>query len=335
MRKLCGRIRLSVIGICAAVMLLVICQQPAGGVIVLGGTDANGTSDPGLGRNLNPAPNNLSNYVGTWGAFLGTPIAPRYFITANHIGNAGSGTFLFNNGTATQTTYTGVTLAGSNNDLAIWKISDSSPAFTLYAPLYTASTEAGNALVDIGRGTARGTVVNSPSPSTGQAGWNWVEPSDSKISWGTNTVGAIVTKVGVVTQTDPPSGFGGDFLKWSFNNNGNPNTGILSDGDSGGPTFVFNPTDAQYELAGINSLVDTVSQDQNGSGLTAALYDARGFWDGPNQVTGSDPVPLSSYSTRISSEISFIDGITGVPEPGSLGLLTMGMAALMWRRRGN
>jgi hypothetical protein len=296
-------------------------------VIVLGGRNSAGALD-NSGRNINPAPSNLSSYVGTWGSYLGTPIAPRYFITANHIGDGGSGgTFAYSNGTLSPTLYT-ASLAGVQNDLAIWKISDSNPAFTLFAPLYTGSNETGNALVTIGRGTQRGSPVTSPTTMQ-QAGWNW-GPSDSAISWGANTV------AGVGPVTNPPAGFGGDFVQFAFNNNSNPDTGILSVGDSGGPTFVFNPADNQYELAGINALVDQVSSQPDSASnpqflMNAALYDKRGFYDGPNQVMGESPMPLSSYASSTASAMSFIDSII-VPEPGSMGIIALAVSGLLIRR---
>lgn len=307
----------------------------AGAVIVLGGRDASG--DPTQsGSNINPAPDNLGEYVGTFGNYLATPIAPRYFITANHIGNgylqsdSGGATFLYSNGTGVATTYT-ATIAGVQNDLAIWEISPSDPSFTLYAPLYTASTEVGNPLVTIGRGTTRGAAVYSPTDSSQQVGWQW-GPSNGAITWGTGTVGAITT------VTTP--GFGGDLLQWSFTNDPTqPDTGILSDGDSGGPVFVYTPADKQYELAGINGLVDVVSQTSDPNGTTpfyAALYDSRGFYTEPppssELITGSDPVPLNSYASRISSADSFIQGVTTTPEPASLSALLAGLA-LVFRRR--
>jgi hypothetical protein len=316
--------------ICFVVALWLIAgmlTSPAGAVIVLGGRDATGSLD-GTGRNLNAAPSSLSSYVGIWGAYLGTPIGPRYFITANHIGNAGNGSFVYPNGTPIPTTYT-ATLAGVQNDLAIWKIADGDPAFTLWSSLYSSSTEVGNALVTIGRGTPRGTPVNTPGTMT-QAGWNW-GTADSAISWGANTVAAV----GPVANA--PAGFGGDFVSFAFNNNGNPDTGICSDGDSGGPTFVFNPTTHQYELAGINSLVDQVSTQADSSTnpqflLRAALYDSRGFYDGPNQIAGDSPMPLSSYASDIYSALPFIDSII-VPEPGAVGILILSAPGLLVRRR--
>ena len=297
-------------------------------VIVLGGRDTTGNLN-NSGRNLNSAPSNLESYVGTWGSYLGTPIAPRYFITASHIGDGGSGgTFIYSNGTLTPTTYT-ATVAGVQNDLAIWKINNADPSFSLYAPLYTASTEVGNALITIGRGTARAGPVTSPSTMQ-QAGWSW-DSGDGQISWGANTV------VSVGPISSPPAGFGGDFVKFAFNNNGNPDTGIYSVGDSGGPTFVFNPADSQYELAGINSLVDQVSSQADGSTnpqflMQAALYDSRGFYDGPNQIGGGSPVPLSSYASGIESALPFIESVIA-PEPSVLALLALSGAGVLVRRR--
>jgi len=49
------------------------------------------------------------------------------------------------------------------------------------------------------------------------------------LSWGTNAVADVVV---------PPSGPGGDYLFFQFDNNGNPNEGIYSTGDSGGAVFI-------------------------------------------------------------------------------------------------
>ena len=300
---------------------------PARAVIVLGGRDATGALN-NSGQNSNPAPSNLGSYVGTWGDFLGTPIAPQYFITANHIGDGGSGgVFTYSDGGATPIVYT-ATLVGTKDDLAIWKIS-TGPAFTHYAPLYTGSGEKTLSLIDIGRGTPRGTVVNTPSTST-PAGWNWATANPlHPTTWGANTVADIAT------FTSPPAGLGGDFLKWTFNNNANPDTGILSVGDSGGPTFIFNAASSRYELAGVSSTVDEVSTQSDPNSqflLQAALYDARGFYDGTTLLANANPIALSSYSTRISSRLSFIDSVTGVPEPG-VCMLIFGMAGASCHRR--
>jgi len=308
----------------AVCAVLLAAAGPLHAVIVQGGRNISGTLDSS-GRNLNPAPDNLGNYVGGFFGFLGTPISPQYFVTANHITSATSGTFIYDNGTSTTTSYS-ATLAGVEDDLAIWKISDSGPAFSLYAPLYTSSTEVGQSLIVLGLGTSRGAAVFNASNQ--QVGWQWGS-NDGQLSWGAGTVGNIVTM-------NMP-GFGGDFLPFAFSrvtdsqgNLLNPDTGILSSGDSGGPIFVKDPADGVYKLAGVNSLVDSVSTTANGTALTDALYDQRGFYNGSMLISGPQPIPMNSYDTRISSRIAFIDSV--VPEPAT-GLAAVLIPAVLLRRK--
>ena len=315
------------------ISVVVVPPRAAHAVIVLGGRDSSGNLN-NSGQNSNPAPFDLGNDVGLFGNYLGTPINSRYFITANHIGDGflnhtnKTSTFIFNNGTSTSTTYN-VSWVSTQNDLSLWRITDpNAPGFGVWAPVYRGSNEPGQPLIVLGRGTFRDAVVNSPQ--TGQpAGWQWGAHNPS-ITWGTGTFNPVV-------QMSMP-GFGGDFLNWSFANDpAKPDTGILSDGDSGGPVFVLNPASGQYELSGINSLVDQVSAapDPNGtSPLNAALYDARGFYNGSDQITGDSPVPLGSYASRISSSMFFIDGgPVPVPEPATAGVLVVAGGAVLVRRR--
>lgn len=302
--------------------------------IVLGGRDASGNLD-NSGVNKNPAPANLNDYEGHFGAFLGTPIASQYFLTANHVGNAGSNVFTFNNGTGTTTSYQ-VALVGQvgNTDLAVWKITDGQQ-FSLYAPMYTSQDEVGKSLVSIGNGLARGAAINSPNPpdpGNPQAGWLW-SGSSTSLSWQSNVVGSTVTSQAV----GAPGGFGGDFLQFSFDKNGGPDTGIFSPNDSGGGTFVFNPTTNRYELAGINSLVGT-ALDSSGNQVNAALFDTRGFYtyDASNnlvEITGANPVPLDSLATRVSTRADLINELIGVPEPGIPMLAATALGGLALARR--
>jgi hypothetical protein len=295
----------------ALLVALAVEAVPARAVIVMTGRDVNGNLD-NSGTNKNPAPFGLGDYEGHFGGFLGTPIAPTYFITARHIGNAGGGVFTFNNGTTTTTTYT-VADAGEvgNTDLEIWKVT-AGGTFSHFAPLYASGNEIGNALVAIGNGTTRGGAVTSPAPFNQFSGWAWGGAATAA-SWGTATVVATPT----AGQVGAPAGFGGDFLQFAFNrvtdvsgNVLNPDQGIFSTGDSGGGTFVRDPSDGVYKLAGVNSLVDQVL-DSSGNPLSDALFDSRGFYTtDPNnnliQITGNSPVPLNSYSTRISSNLAEI-----------------------------
>lgn len=306
-----------------AILALLILLQPAFAIIVPGGRTTSGTLD-NSGTNKNAAPANLSSYTGQLYnngspiGFLGTPIAPQYIITATHIGLGSFNSFVYADGTGVDQTYS-MTVVDANNDLAIWKI-NGPQTFSHYIPLYTGSNEVGLSSVSIGNGTTRGAPVNGPTSGT-LAGWRYGS-SQTLRSWGSNTINAVV---------NPNLGtpFGGDFLYFTFTrqvdgsgNLLNPDSGIFSGGDSGGPTFVLD-TDNVWKLAGINSLVEQASLTPNGPLEQAALFDARGFYDGANQITGADEVPLGSLATRISSRMDFILRVTAVPEPGTIALMAI------------
>src|SRR5689334_4240580 len=62
------------------------------------------------------------NYEGIWGSFLGTPIAPHFFLSAKHIGQAG-GDFVFNG--VHYTIVAGYTDPFS--DLNLWQVAETFP----------------------------------------------------------------------------------------------------------------------------------------------------------------------------------------------------------------
>jgi len=113
-----------------------------------------GSGDPSY--NTTPPTGALANsgwqYEGQWGGFLGTPIAPQYFIAAHHVGGSVGQTFTFNGVAYTTTAY----WDDPCSDLRIWKVNGT---FPLYAPLYATNDETGKTLVVIGRGTQRGDPV--------------------------------------------------------------------------------------------------------------------------------------------------------------------------------
>lgn len=276
------------------------------------------------------APDNLSTYVGKFADFLGTPIGPRHIAVAAHVGS--SPTFLYADGGVTEMAYT-IQFAGREQDLAIYELAADQPDFTHYAPLYRGADEVGLPLVVLGRGTDRSIEVRLPDEPTGELrGWRWGN-ADKKISWGTNTVRTIETDV----DPERPQ-FGGDMLLFSFDAGAGPTEAALSSGDSSGPVFVLD-ADNVWKLAGVSSLVETgFAYAEGGPYFNAALYDMRGFWYGTvdeHELLGSDldPYAADSYATRIASRLAFIDGITGVPEPGTLVLLGVAGAGLMVRRR--
>lgn len=238
-------------------------------------------------------------YEGQWLSFLGTPIAPHFFITAAHVGGAVGNTITY-----AGAQYTTVAVFDSPaSDLRIWQVSGTFPT---YAPIYTDSDEVGRQLVVFGRGTQRGAAI---TPGGQLQGWDWGS-SDGVQRWGTNVVSAVVT--GGVGQ--------GDFVAASFDHNYSPNEAHLSVGDSGGGVFIQD-SQGQWELAGINYAVDgPYAIDDMGNGqFNAALFDQSGFY---LQDANSNWVPATGpghfYATRISSNSSWIEAVLrGAPAPQS------------------
>ena len=230
-------------------------------------------------------------YEGSWGNYLGTPIAPQFFIAANHVGGTTNDVFLFNglpyHPVAAFKTF--------DSDLTIWQVRET---FPFYAPLCTSSDETNKHLVVFGRGTQRG----APVVVDGQTnGWFWGAP-DSVQRWGENDVSSI-TNLGVGV---------GDMLRVVFDGNGGSNECHLSDGDSSGGVFI--QEDGVWKLAGINHGVDgEFSNDVDGTVFTAALTDLRGLFQqtGPGPadwifIDDAQPVPSAFYSTRISANLDWI-----------------------------
>jgi len=323
-------------GVASLVFLAAAAAAPRAQAVIIVG-DLNDPTTPQ--RNVLPAPNGLSDYLASFGTFLATPIAPRYFAAAAHILNDAGTTIVYNNGTITPTAYT-VTEVGRSGDLAILKIADADPVITLYAPLYTATTEVGRPLVVVGRGTTRGAPMYLPEASNNindLRGWQW-GAADHVVSWGTNVVDGVADGQAISNDVN----FAGDMLVFGFDRGGGHNEGILSVGDSSGPVFVLDPGDNTYKLAAINSLVDNgpYSYSPAGADFTAGIFDARGFYYGGDNVlinpNAPGPIRAASYSTRIASRLEFISAMTEntapVPEPGLALLVGAALPALALRR---
>lgn len=257
------------------------------------------TSAPGKGiilyRTGDPAANTTApdgtlldsgwQYQGAFGDFLGTVIAPHFFITAQHIGEFDTFTFQ-------RTTYNVVaSFDDPASDLRLCKISGT---FPFYAPLEGHSDEIGGHVVAIGRGAQRG---SEHSTNGVLQGWNW-GIGDQVQRWGENTVAAIRQLVA-----------GQDQLYCLFDRAGLPNECHLSGGDSGGGVFLQDGS--VWRLAGVNFDADSFAQNPDGTLIyQAAIFDERGLYlpDG-TLVTGDSPVPSGFYATRISSRIDWIVSI--------------------------
>lgn len=281
--------------------MLLGCAQATHAVIVLGPRQVITAADYLAGGR--------AQYQGIFGNYMGTPIAPRYFVTANHIGNNGGGFFNYHNGTSTLTTYR-VTFAGRQDDLAIWKLDDDQPSFTLWAPLYNRQSEPGLPLTAVGRGTDKGPELINESGQ--QCGWYW-GAADTVASFGTNDIDGVLS----IAPPGDPAGFGGDLLYFTFSNpvgTAVPTECSISAGDSGGGVFVVDPVDGVQKLAGIISLTDGgLSLHAGTPAINAAIFDARGLYYKSHQLHSFAQIQLSSYATRISSRQEFIRSIAGVP----------------------
>jgi hypothetical protein len=298
---------LFVAGLCLA--------RPAGAVILYG------TGDPTVNTSAPTGPllDSGWQYEGQFSAFLGTPIAPNYFITAAHLGGAslvGNTPFVYQGTTYTTT----AAYTDPNTDLCIYQVSG---VFPSYAPLYTnPGGEVGQGLVVFGRGTQRGNPVTLPNGQVG--GWYW-GAGDSVQRWGQNTVNSIVQ--------DPQAG---TLLYATFSASGGPNEATLSGGDSGGGVFIKG-ANGVWDLAGVNYAVDGpfYTDDQGSNPFNGAMFDTTGLYefDGTNYVNATNPSGF--YASEIAADLTFIDSV--IPEPSSGALLALGTGigavAGTWRHR--
>jgi len=237
-------------------------------------------------------------YEGQFGGFLATPIAPRFFLAAQHIG--AYPTFSFNNVTYNATNY----FDCPNTDLRIFVVDQT---FASWAPLYTNKNEAGKHCVLIGRGTERGDPIVSRNVTNG---WKW--GSDTQVQrWGENDVQTNVS--------DPDLG---DFLYCAFDRSGNSNECDLSVGDSGGAMFI--QESGVWKLAGIHYGVDgPFSDNSSGSNsFIAAFLNAAGYYydDGSGWSLISFPTPTGSYSSRVSAHIDWILSVIDDQPAGDFGI---------------
>lgn len=271
----------------AIIFALLLAAAPARAVIFAS------TGDPNY--NTNAPTGALTNsgwqFQGHWGANLGTPIAPQFFLAAKHVGGDIGQVFSLNG-------YNYHTVAAADcpsSDLRVWQVAETFPS---YAPLFTGTNEIGQPCVVIGRGTRRG----GPVVVTGQTnGWYWGD-GDGVQRWGENAVATI--------ETDPELG---EFLRCTFDRAAaTSNECQLSSGDSSGAVFLQDG--GVWKLAGINYGVDgPFSFESSGSNsFIAAMLDLRGLYgkDGTNWtlIPTNNPAaePSSFYASRISAHLGWL-----------------------------
>ena len=217
-------------------------------------------------------------YEGQWQSiFLGTPIAPHYFLAAQHIGGSVGNVFTWNGANYTTTWYTN----SPDSDLRIWQVAE---AFPSYAPLYTNTNAAGQLMVVIGRGTQRGgpVVVNGTTN-----GWYW-GTADYVQRWGENTVAA---------SSNP-------FLYALFSETGVTNTCDVSKGDSSGGVFI--QQGGVWVLAGIIYGVDVVDTT-NCVVTNAAMLDQRGTC--LYSTNYPSPIPSGFTASSVANDLNWINSV--------------------------
>jgi len=322
-RRLAGTV--AVRAACGAVLLAV--TGPPAQAVILYESPTRNTSAPSVGEGLAGW-----NLQGQWGNYLGTPIAPQYFITGKHFGASTSITV------GSQTYSIDTTFNGTGHvddplsDLRICRITGT---FSSYAPLYDASadgSEENQTLTVIGRGTQRGDAVTVTGASVSDLrGWQW-GTDDHVQSWGRNVVSFFSNYI---------AGSPDSLLVFAFNRVGGSGGGItnecaLSAGDSGGGVFIN--VGGVWKLAGISYAVTNYFSHTGGgdAGFAASIFDRGGLYYGqqnnwtyiPDEAADK---PGASYASRISARLDWINGV--IPESGSAAVVALAGLVLL-RRRG-
>jgi hypothetical protein len=283
-----------------AVLCLVLSTPAARAVILFGSGDPAYNTAPPTGALASSG----WQCEGQWDGFLGTAIAPHYFLAAQHIGGSVGDTFTFNGSNYTTTAY----WDDPGSDLRLWQVSGTLAA---YAPLYSTGDEQGKTLVVIGRGTQRGAPVTvtwtqpgATNAVTTLAGWQ-DGPADGVMRWGQNQVNTAA----------------GWLLIVAFTGTLGPNEAFLSGGDSSGAIFIQDNA-GTWKLAGINYGIDgPFATSANGSQFYGAIFNEDGLFVSGLQRP-QDGVARSAhfYASRVSSELNWIQSIVGVVPPASPNL---------------
>ena len=222
-------------------------------------------------------------YEGQWqNIFLGTPIAPNYFLSAQHIGGSVGNVFTWNGTNYATTAY----FNSPDSDLRLWQVAQTFPC---YAPLYTNLNAAGQFVVIIGRGTQRGApvVVNGATN-----GWYW-GASDYVQRWGENTVTA---------SYDP-------YLYALFSETGPTNECAVSTGDSAGAWFI--QQGGVWALAGITYASDgPFSTNCSTFPNNLSMLDERGLCD-PGYYAANYPVAVPSgfIASSVPNDLFWINSV--------------------------
>jgi len=229
----------------------------------------------------------LRALLGEFRGFLGTPIDPTHFITAQHIGIDPSDTITFAGGPNVGTYAIAGWADDPGSDLRVVTIVGT---FQDWVSLNGSGYEANKTATIFGRGGAPGLEIFVGSELKG---WS-AAPADGAISWGRNVVTGTLNTNQIYAR---------------FEINGLPTEAGLTAGDSGGPWFA---ADGQglMRLVGISFGATgpyqlDVAGAPNGSAFEAALFDLGGLWVGaPGNAVFIPENPVNVPGVGVASRIS-------------------------------
>ncbi|HPG26420.1 MAG TPA: thrombospondin type 3 repeat-containing protein [Myxococcota bacterium] len=236
---------------------------------------------------------------GRFRGFLGTPIDPTHFLTAQHVGISASDTISFSQGPNLGTYAILGWYDDPGSDLRIVEIDGT---FSAWAALNAAPDEIGKVATIFGRG---GSPSGPVSVGGELKGWTAAAP-DGAISWGRNVIAGTSS---------------GNQIYARFERNGLPTEAGLSNGDSGGAWFVEDALGVT-RLAGLSFSVTgpfqfDASGNPDGNVFRAVLYDIGGLWFGypGNEIfIPENPVDVNGVgiASRVSDRIAWIESVVPI-----------------------
>lgn len=256
--------------------------------------------DQPAGTTSAPANDQGWSLTGSWQVGGGVPVAPNFFLTAQHLGGGGGQFFTLDGIPYPATDF--FDIAGT--DLRLVKIAGTFPR---YAPLYRdpVRSEVNQAISMIGFGHY---TQGAPFVTNGvQNGWTWGAATGKNFAM--NTVAAIT-----------PMGMS-QVLDYTFDPVVGQNEGIYTVDDSGGGAFISTGGGVPWRLAGIAySITDLYTFDPSSNTYTplvapdgssgVAVYNSAGLYttdDKGNHVPASGP--QHGFATEVAAFLSQIDAV--------------------------